>query len=80
MTSDKITPLRDCIEKELNNYFELLDGQEPSNLHAMLVGEAERVLLGVVLQVTGQNQTRAAKYLGLSRGTLRKKMQLYGLG
>ena len=30
-------------------------------------------------QYTGQNQSKAAVYLGLSRGTLRKKLERYGM-
>lgn len=75
----KSTPLRDCVEKELNKYFKLLDGQKPCELHKMVVGETEQVLLEVVLRTTEGNQTRAAEYLGMSRGTLRKKMKLYEL-
>ena len=75
----KRTPLRECVEKELQQYFKLLDGQKPCELHKMVVGEVEHALLEVVLRTTEGNQTRAAEYLGLSRGTLRKKIKLYDL-
>ena len=78
-TACKRTPLRECVEAELKRYFELLDGQKPSELHKMVVGETEHALLEVVLEKTEGNQTRAADYLGMSRGTLRKKLKLYGL-
>ena len=41
--------------------------------------EVEAPLLACVLEHTDGNQTRAADALGLNRGTLRKKLKLYGL-
>ena len=79
VSTAKSTPLRDCVEKELQQYFKLLDGQKPCELHKLVIAEVEQALLEVVLQKTDDNQTRAAEYLGLSRGTLRKKMKLYEL-
>ncbi|MCG3133543.1 MAG: Anaerobic nitric oxide reductase transcription regulator NorR [Planctomycetes bacterium] len=40
---------------------------------------AEKALIERALERTGQNQTRAAKELGISRVWLRKKMEKYGL-
>lgn len=37
-------------------------------------------LLREVLDWCGGNQSRAAATLGINRATLRKKLQLYGLG
>ncbi len=73
------TPLKDCVEKELQRYFELLDGQKPSDLYKMVIGETELALLDMVLRKTEGNQTRSAQYLGISRGTLRKKLKQYEL-
>ena len=73
------TPLRDCVETELQRYFELLDGQKPSELYKMVIGETELALLDMVLRKTDGNQTRSAQYLGISRGTLRKKLKQYEL-
>lgn len=75
----KNTPLKHCVETELQRYFELLDGQKPGELHKMVVGEVEHTLLDVVLRKTEGNQTRAAEYLGISRGTLRKKLKQHEL-
>lgn len=75
----KKTPLQDCVEKELQRYFDLLDGQKPSDLYKMVIGETELALLDMVLRKTEGNQTRSAQYLGISRGTLRKKLKQYEL-
>jgi transcriptional regulator with PAS, ATPase and Fis domain len=40
---------------------------------------AERGLMRRVLADSGQSRCRAAKQLGISRGTLHKKMKQYGL-
>jgi Factor for inversion stimulation Fis, transcriptional activator len=66
-------------ETALAQYFEALDGEEPSNLHEMVVSRAERALFAEVMGRAQGNQTRAAKMLGLSRTTLRHKLLLYKL-
>jgi Fis family transcriptional regulator len=43
------------------------------------VGEVEPALLDVVMNHVEGNQTQAAELLGINRGTLRKKLKLYGL-
>jgi Fis family transcriptional regulator len=43
----------------------------------MVLGEIERPLIETVLDHTDGNQTQAARMLGMSRSTLRKKMVRY---
>lgn len=71
--------LRDCVEKAVNNYFQHLDGQEVTDVYAMVLAEVEAPMLEVVMKYTRHNQTKAAHVLGLNRGTLRKKLKQYGL-
>lgn len=71
--------LRGCVEQTLHNYFSHLDGQAVSNIYEMVLSEVEAPLLEVVMRNTMGNQCKAAELLGLSRGTLRKKLQQYGL-
>jgi Fis family transcriptional regulator len=71
--------LGDFVRESVECYFKSLDGQPTSNLYEMVLGEIERPLLAAVLSFTHNNQTEAARILGLSRGTLRKKMQQYAL-
>lgn len=68
------------LRKGLTRYFALLDGQPPARLHAMVMGEVEKVLLEHTMQSTACNQTRAAQILGISRATLRKKLAHYKIG
>tara|TARA_B100000989_G_scaffold60158_1_gene41189 strand:- start:3046 stop:3399 length:354 start_codon:yes stop_codon:yes gene_type:complete len=72
-------PLRESVRHALDNYFAQLGGQQPSNLYDMVLEQIELPLLQKVMAFTGNNQSRAAKILGLSRGTLRKKLKVYDL-
>ena len=72
-------PLREAVEMAMRSYFEHLDGSQTTELYAMGMAEVEAPLLACVMEQTDGNQTRAAELLGLNRGTLRKKLKLYGL-
>ncbi len=63
-----------CIRANLEYYFLDLDGTDPTGLYDMLLKVVEKPLLDVVMQRAGQNQSRAADWLGLNRNTLRKKL------
>jgi DNA-binding protein Fis len=39
----------------------------------------EHELLGAAIELSGGNKAKAARWLGLSRLTLREKLQLHGL-
>ncbi len=67
--------LRDYVEQSLDDYFTNLDGHKPANLYDMVLQEIEAPLIKSVLKYTDQNQSIAAAILGISRGTLRKKIQ-----
>ena len=66
--------IENCIRDNLAIYFSDLDGTDPTGLYDMLVKLVEKPLLDVVMTQTGQNQSRAAEWLGLNRNTLRKKL------
>ncbi len=71
--------LADSVKKALERYFEQLDGAKTCDLYNLVMAEVERPLLCSVMEHVDQNQSRAADLLGLSRGTLRKKLKIYGL-
>jgi Fis family transcriptional regulator len=76
----KNQPLHDSVRQSLENYLSQLKGQElPSDLYEKILREIEAPLIEAVMAFTKNNQSRAAILLGLSRGTLRKKLKLYGL-
>ena len=72
--------LADQVRDAVRAYLEELDGESPTDLHELVMGEVEVPLLQVVLEHTGNNQSRAAAMLGLNRGTLRSRLRRYGLG
>ena len=74
-----VTPLQEQVEKELKKYFRTLNGEQPGDLHDLVICQVEEVLYRVVLEQCNGNQSRAAAYLGINRGTLRKKLLQYDL-
>ena len=72
-------PLSTQVKKAVDQYLAQLDGHKVAGLHAMVITEVEKPLIKATLEHTGYNQTRASEMLGLSRSTLRKKMEQYGI-
>ena len=72
-------PLRECVRGALRYFLHNMDGHEVTDLHEMVMGEVERPLIATLLNYTQGNLTQAARMLGLSRSTLRKKMAHYGI-
>ncbi|EED34639.1 transcriptional regulator, Fis family protein [Luminiphilus syltensis NOR5-1B] len=73
------TPLRDSAQKAIKAYLETLDGEQPTDVFALVIAQVEEPLLAEVMAYVSNNQCRAAEMLGLSRGTLRKKLRQYQL-
>lgn len=73
-------PLRQSVKQAVNKY--LKDSTEDSidNLYELVLAEVEAPLLEEVMTHTRGNQTKAAHLMGINRGTLRKKLKMYGLG
>ncbi len=71
--------LHDCVRRSLNRYFRDLDGQAPHAVYDMVLRTVERPMLEVVMKQADDNQTVAAEILGISRGTLRRKLADYDL-
>lgn len=72
-------PLREYVKQAMQNYFAQLGEAAPSNLYELVLAEVEAPLLEEVMRKTQNNQTQAAILMGLSRGTLRKKLKQYNL-
>ena len=75
----KDVPLREHAEAALGAYFERLNGHRPSGLYDLVMREIEEPLFRAVMRHTDGNQCRAAEILGINRGTLRRKLEDYGL-
>ena len=76
----KSDPLSDCVTYSIEQYFNDLNGEAPSNLHNFFINEVEKPFLEVVMTKVNGNQSRAADILGINRNTLRKKLKTYNLG
>lgn len=72
-------PLRKHTEEALISYFSSLNGDSPGELYDLVLGEVEQPLFKAVMDYTRGNQSQAAVILGISRGTLRKKLKNYSL-
>ena len=75
---DNVT-LRNAVKDTLRNYFTNIGEEQPVDFYAILLEEVERPLLEVLINHTHYNQVKMANILGISRGTLRKKLKQYGL-
>jgi len=72
-------PIRRSVTSAIELYLEDMNGHEVSDLYHVVLSEVEPAILDVVMNYVEGNQTEAAEMLGISRGTLRKKLKLYGL-
>ena len=71
--------IQEVVQKSLEDYFNNLDGQQPSNIYDMVLLTVEKPILQVVMSRADGNQSHAAQMLGINRNTLRKKLQEHGL-
>jgi Fis family transcriptional regulator len=72
-------PLRDHAERALSDYLANLNGHRPARLYDLVLREVEEPLFRTVLDYASGNQSQAAIILGITRGTLRKKLRQFGL-
>ena len=77
--SEKAIPLRQHVKDTSNRYLQDMGNTAPENLYQMLLAEIEPPLIEEILKCTGGNQSRAADMLGITRNTLRTKMQRYSI-
>ncbi|MET1256840.1 DNA-binding transcriptional regulator Fis [Aliikangiella maris] len=73
------TTLRESVEQAMKNYFAQLEDEKPTDIYNLVLAEVEAPLMETVMAYTQGNQTKASQVLGLNRGTLRKKLKMYGL-
>lgn len=75
-----LPPLRLAVHRALEIYFSHLDpNMLPTQLYDLVMQEVEAPLIAFALRYLNDNQSKVAQLLGMSRSTLRKKMQLYQL-
>lgn len=78
MEITKLT-LSSFVEQKIEHYFSHLEGQPAQGLYELVIKQAEKGLLRIVMEKANGNQSLAAAMLGLARGTLRKKLEEAGL-
>ncbi len=71
--------LAECVRTTTHQYLDDMGNTPPDNLHKVVLSEVERVLIETVLARTEGNQSRTADMLGITRATLRSRLQRYGL-
>ena len=67
------------VARGMRRYYSSLGDTKPIEVYEMWLEQTEAPLLKETMQYCNNNQTRAAKILDLSRGTLRKKLKKYDL-
>jgi Fis family transcriptional regulator len=72
-------PIRRSVTSALELYLDDLNGHEVNDLYHVVLNEVEPAILNVIMQHVDGNQSQAAAMLGISRGTLRKKLKQYKL-
>ena len=71
--------LQDCIKDSLEKYFSDLNGETSNGIFKMVTQQTESATIKFVLDKVNQNQSEAARILGINRATLKKKVSLYNL-
>ena len=61
------------IQEIIKNFFDQILSEQ--NIYKEISQETEKTIITVVLKEADNNQSRAAKYLGINRNTLRKKIK-----
>ena len=69
--------LSEQVTATVNKYFNNLDGEKPVDLYKLVLEEVEIPLFEATMRYTKNNQSKAARILGLARGTLRTKLKRY---
>jgi len=71
--------LREVARQEMRKYFDKIDGYPIDKVYNLVIGEVEKPLIEETIKYCKGNQSKAAELLGISRGTLRKKIKQYGI-
>ncbi len=71
--------LQTSVRKTISDYFVNLEGTDANNIYDLLLNKVELPMLETVMLHANNNQSKAAKWLGLSRNTLRKLLEKHNL-
>ena len=72
--------LSTVVKKEAKLFIKNMNGNgSKSNMHSLFLNDTERTLIDTVLETCRGNVTKSADFLGISRGTLIKRIKDYNL-
>jgi len=77
--ADNQIPLRQNVQDAIRRYLEDMGQSQPECLYRVLMAEVEPPLIEEVLRYTNGNQSQTAKILGMTRNTLRAKLNRYDI-
>jgi len=77
--ADLPTPLRQNVQEAIRRYLDDMGHSQPESLYRILMAQVEPPLIEEVLRFTQGNQSRTAKILGMTRNTLRTKLNRYDI-
>jgi len=77
--ADTPIPLRQNVQAAIRRYLEDMGQSQPECLYRVLMAEVEPPLIEEVLRYTHGNQSQTAKILGMTRNTLRAKLNRYDI-
>lgn len=67
------------VKQSIQQYFDEIEGGSIGNIYDMVLKEVERPLIESVMKFAKGNQSKAARWLGISRGKLLKLLDHYNL-
>jgi len=79
---DRGTPLGRVLQRHIRAWIEPMQTTRRiarSDVYDRLIGEVEKILIAAALSKTGNVQTEAARFLGINRNTLSRKIRRHGL-
>ncbi len=72
--------LSTVVKKEAKLFIKNMNGNgKSSKMHSLFLNDTERTLIDTVLDSCNGNVTKSASFLGISRGTLIKRIKEYNL-
>lgn len=74
-----IIDIHASIDAAVSEYVSTIDPEQSGDLYKCILHATELALLKKVMHTVKDNNTRAAKLLGISRNTLRKKLSSLGI-
>ncbi len=72
-------PLVEYVRLSILEFLSHNSVQESTNLHSIVIEQVEKTMIEVVLEKYEYNQSKVSRILGISRTTLRKKIDVYNI-